>query len=66
MSRNLRGGANKGFNFALGADNSSDSEQEEEEIKVFVAPAPSRPKGKPSLGLFVEPVGAVPIKSRQK
>lgn len=53
MSRNLRGGANKGFSFALGADESSSS-NEEEEKKVFVAPAPTRMKGKPTLGLIVE------------
>lgn len=30
MSRNLRGGANKGFNFALGGDESSENSGEEE------------------------------------
>lgn len=30
MSRNLRGGANKGFNFALGGDESSENSGEED------------------------------------
>lgn len=49
MSRNLRGGANKGFNFALGEDDSSDSEQEES--KYVAPPAPPRSFGRLGLSL---------------
>jgi len=62
MSRNLRGGANKGFNFAMGGGESSSSDQEEE-TKVFVAPVHTRIKGKPMLlGLQVD--DASPVSNR--